>query len=143
MQGVAFPVEVRLDTDREGRRFTLSAGEKEVTLSDDQSSVQIQQSTGRFAVAAAPNPREFEFGKVYPNPIRTQAELEYALPEEADVSIVVYDLLGRQVARLVDEERATGRYQTQVDAGGLASGKYFVRMQAGSFRKTRQLTVVR
>ena len=143
VQGVAFPVEVRLDTDHEGRRFALSAGEKEVTLSDDQSSVQIQQSTGRFAVAAAPNPREFEFGKVYPNPIRTQAELEYALPEEADVSIVVYDLLGRQVARLVDEERETGRYQTQVDAGGLASGKYFVRMQAGSFQKTRQLTVVR
>jgi hypothetical protein len=143
LQGVAFPIEVRLETGGEDRRFDLVNGEKEFTLSDERTSVQIQQPAGRLAVAAAPNPRKFRLGKVYPNPIQSRATLEYALAENAEVSIVVHDVLGRQVARLVDKERTTGRYQTRVDASTLASGKYFVRMQAGSFQKTRQLTVVR
>jgi len=143
VQGVDFPIEVRLETDAEDRRFVLSAGGDEFTLSSEQTSVQVQKSTGRFAVAAAPNPREFRFGAVYPNPIRGQATLEYALPKAATVSIAVYDMLGRQVTRLVERKRRTGVYQARVDATQLASGKYFVRMQAGSFQKTRQLTVVR
>jgi hypothetical protein len=143
VQGVNFPIEVRLETDTEDRRFVLSAGGDEFTLSSEQTSVQVQQSTDRFAVAAAPNPREFRLGAVYPNPIRGQATLEYALPKAATVSIAVYDMLGRRVTRLVERKRQTGVYQARVDATQLASGKYFVRMQAGSFQKTRQLTVVR
>ena len=143
LQGAAFPIEVRLETDREEERFTLMAGQEEFTLSKEQPSVQIQQSTGRFAVAPAPTPAAFRLGKAHPNPIQNRATVEYALPENAEVSIVVYDLLGRQVARLVDGKRKTGLYQAQVDASKLASGKYFVRMHAGSFQKTRSLTVVR
>jgi hypothetical protein len=52
-------------------------------------------------------------------------------------------VLGRRVARLVDEKRRTGVHQAQLDAGTLPSGKYFVRMRAGPFQQTRQLTVVR
>ncbi len=143
LQGAAFPLEVRLEAGHEDRRFDILAGGEKFALSEEQASVQIQQPAGRFAIAAAPNPREFRLGKADPNPIRNRAKLEYALPEEAEVSIVVYDVLGREVARLVDRERRTGLYQTQVNANRLASGKYFVRMQAGAFRKTRQLTVVR
>ena len=143
VQGVDFPIKVRLETNVEDRRFVLSAGGDEFSLSDEQASVQIQQSTDQFAVAAAPNPREFRLGTVYPNPLRNQAQLEYALPEEADISIVVYDMLGRRVAQLVDGKRKTGVHQARVDASRLASGKYFVRMRADAFQQTRQLTVVR
>lgn len=143
IQGVDFPVEVRLKTNGANRRFTLSAEDEEFTLSDERSSVQIQQSTDQFAVAAAPNPREFKLGKASPNPLRNRAKLEYALPEEAEVSIAVYDMLGRRVERLVSGKRGTGVHQTRVDASRLASGKYFVRMKAGAFQKSRPLTVVR
>lgn len=143
LQGAAFPMEVRLESAGEDQRFDISVGEEEFTLSEEQASVQVQQPAGRFAVAAAPSPREFRLGEASPNPIRNRARLEYALPEEAEVSIVVYDILGREVAQLVNTERKTGLYQAQVDANRLASGKYFVRMQAGSFQETRQLTVVR
>ncbi len=143
IQGADFPVEVRLETEGADRRFALSAGNEEFTLSNEQSSVQIQQSTDQFAVATAPNPREFKLGKASPNPLRNRAQLEYALPEEAEVSIAVYDMLGRRVERLVSGKRKTGVHRTRVDASRLASGKYFVRMKAGSFQKTRPLTVVR
>jgi len=143
LQGVDFPVEVRLETNGANRRFALSAGEEEFTLSDERSSVQIRQSTNQFAVAIVPNPREFKLGKASPNPLRNRAQLEYALPEEVEVSIAVYDMLGRRVERLVSGTRTTGIYRTRVDASQLASGKYFVRMKAGPFQKTRPLTVVR
>jgi len=143
LQGAAYPIEVRLEPDEEDRRLHLSGGENEFTLSKKQSSVEIQQSTDRLAVAAAPRPEAFRLGKARPHPVRTRATLEYALPEQAEVSIVVYDVLGRQVARLVDGTRPTGFHQAQVDASRLPSGKYFVRMKAESFRKTRPLTVVR
>lgn len=143
IQGADFPVEVRLETGGSDRRFALSAGGEEFTLSDEQTSAHIQQSTDQFAVAVAPNPRAFKLGKASPNPIRNQAKLEYTLPEESEVSIAVYDLLGRRVEWLVNEKRKTGVHQTQVDASQLSSGKYFVRMRARSFQKTRQLTVVR
>lgn len=142
LQGADFPVKIRLETDREDRRFDLSTGEKEVALSKDRSSAQIQQSTKQLAVAAAPLPGEFKLGKASPNPLRSQANVQYALPKTAEVTISVYDVLGRRIARLVDGERQTGVHQAQVDASRLSSGKYFVRMQAESFQETRQLTVV-
>jgi len=143
LQGATFPIEVRLETNGEGRRFDITAGEEAFTLSEDRSSVQIQQATGPLAVAAAPAPEEFRLGKASPNPIQNRAKLEYALPEQTEVSITVYDVLGRQVAQLVEGEHPTGLHETQLKARTLASGKYFVRMQTESFQKTRPLTVVR
>lgn len=143
VQGADFPVEVRLETEGTDQRFDLTTGGQEFTLSSERASASIQRSTDQLAVAPAPNPSEFKLGKASPNPLRGQAKLEYTLPEDAEVSIAVYDVLGRQVERLVDGTRKTGVHQAQVNATNLSSGKYFVRMRAGSFRKTQQLTVVR
>ena len=143
IQGATFPVEVRLESDGTDQRITLSAGEEQFSLSEDRPTAQIERSTRQIGVTAAPSPQSFRLGKASPNPLRGQAELEYALPEQAAVEIAVYDVLGRRVARLVDEKRRTGVHQAQLDAGALPSGKYFVRMRAGSFQQTRQMTVVR
>ena len=58
-------------------------------------------------------------------------------------SLIVYDLLGRQVAVLVNEKKAPGNYEVQFDGKGLASGVYFYRMQAGDFTQTRKLCLIR
>lgn len=143
IQGAVFPVKVRLETHGADRQFEIDAGDDRFTLSKEQPTAQIQESTGRLGVTPAPNPDEFRLAKASPNPLRGQTELEYALPKKSEVSIAVFDVLGRRVARLVDAERQTGVHQTRLDAGPLPSGKYFVRMRAGRFRQTRQLTVVR
>lgn len=143
LQGVAFPIEVQLKGNGEGRRFEFSAGEEKITLSEERSSAQIQRSTGQLTISAAPTPDEFQLGNASPHPIQDHAIIEYALPKQTEVSIAVYDILGRQVARLVDGKQPTGRHQVQMDGSELASGKYFVRMQAGgSFQKMRPLTIV-
>ncbi len=59
------------------------------------------------------------------------------------MSLVVYDMLGREVAVLVDEKKDPGNYTVTFDAGDLASGVYFYRFQAGSFVETKKLVVLR
>jgi hypothetical protein len=79
----------------------------------------------------------------YPNPIRDQATLEYTLPEERNVRVEVYDVLGRRVAVLKDSQQEAGRHEMQLNAGRLASGVYFGRLKAGEQTLTQKITVVR
>jgi hypothetical protein len=84
----------------------------------------------------------------YPNPFRTSTTLTYDLPSATTVQVAVYDVLGRRVQVLVDERKEAGRHTVQwngQDASGrpLASGLYFVRLQAGDRQLTQRLTLVR
>ena len=88
-------------------------------------------------------PDAFALAGPAPNPASRRATIEYALPEPADVTIAVYDVLGRRVATLADGRAEAGRHRAAAEVGQMPSGTYFVRMQAEGFRQTRRLTVVR
>jgi len=79
----------------------------------------------------------------YPNPVRTQGTVAYALPEETTVTLRVYDVLGRQVATLASGTQEAGRHTVQIDTDQLSSGVYFGRLQADGQTLTRKITVVR
>jgi len=85
---------------------------------------------------------EVELLGTYPNPARTQATLRYALPERQDVTIRLYDMLGREV-RTVASGRQEGRHERQMDLSALPSGTYFLRLDAEGQTETQQVTVVR
>jgi pullulanase/glycogen debranching enzyme len=78
----------------------------------------------------------------YPNPARGRATVRYALPEHQDVSVRLYDVLGRQI-RTVVEGKQEGRHTRRVDLSGLPSGVYFLRLQSSGTVQTQKLTVVR
>jgi len=78
-----------------------------------------------------------------PNPVRGQATLRYDVPEEARVQVELYDVLGRRVTTLVNRHEDAGRKTTALDASGLSSGTYFVRLRAEGTTQTEQITVVR
>ena len=59
--------------------------------------------------------------------------------ETANVKIIVYDVLGREVATLVNKEQSAGNYQVTFDASNLTSGIYFYRIQAGNFVETKKM----
>ncbi len=88
-------------------------------------------------------PTRFALHDVAPNPIRSAAKVRYEIPARAAVRLEVYDLTGRLVSRLVDEEQEAGRREVTFDAAGLASGTYVLRATAGTNSETRTLTVVR
>ena len=88
-------------------------------------------------------PRVYAFDGSYPNPFRATTTLRYALPEAADVEIVVYDLLGRQVVRLVQTEQSAGFYELPWNASNLASGAYLVRFSTDDFVKTQRVVLLK
>jgi hypothetical protein len=88
-------------------------------------------------------PGRYLLDQNYPNPFNPTTVVSYVLPVDSDVRLVVYDLLGRQVAVLVNEKKAAGSYKVQFNANGLASGVYLYRLTTGSFDQTRKMVVVR
>lgn len=93
-------------------------------------------------------PIEFDFDANYPNPFTASTEIRFALPEAASVSLVVVDLLGREVARLVDGPRSAGYHRAHVDGRGWAGGVYLYRIDATGtsgerFTRTGRMTLMR
>jgi hypothetical protein len=88
-------------------------------------------------------PSDFRFAPNYPNPARDVTTFEYALPEQKRVTVTVYNLLGQVVATPVEGSRRAGRHTMTLDVGGLSSGVYMVRFQAGSHIETQEMTVTR
>ncbi len=79
-----------------------------------------------------PTPENFSIMQNYPNPFNPLTVINYEIPQLSNVTLVIYDILGRQVESLVNEEKAPGKYQATFDASGLPSGVYFYRLSAGS-----------
>jgi hypothetical protein len=88
-------------------------------------------------------PDKFELSANYPNPFNPSTTIGFDLPEAAKVRLAVYDMLGREVALLADEERPAGQHSVRFDAGRLSSGMYIYRLQAGSFTQTKKLMLLK
>ena len=79
----------------------------------------------------------------YPNPFNPETTIRYALPQAGKVRLVVYDLLGQEVAVLVDGSRPAGHHTVRFDGGGLPSGSYVYRLQIGEEVMARTMTLVK
>lgn len=81
------------------------------------------------------------FNSVYPNPIRDVATLEFEVPRRSDVHLIVYDVLGREVAVLANGVRAAGQHEEALNTASFAPGVYLARLTVDGQRWTRRLTV--
>jgi hypothetical protein len=88
-------------------------------------------------------PRVFALEQNYPNPFNPRTVVRSQLPVVSNVKLIVYDVLGREVAMLVNERRAPGYYQDTFDATGLSSGIYFYKLIAGSFVETKKALLIK
>ncbi len=88
-------------------------------------------------------PKEFSLKQNYPNPFNPSTTIEYSIPKSGSVSIKVCDILGREVATLVDANKPAGIYRVTWNASGMSSGVYFYRSQAGKFSETKKLVLLR
>jgi hypothetical protein len=88
-------------------------------------------------------PKTFRLEQNYPNPFNPTTNIVYDVPEQTHVTMTVLDILGRQVAILVDELQPAGRYKAVFDASTLTSGTYFYRLTAGSYVQSRKLLLLR
>jgi hypothetical protein len=113
--GKVYPIWMRLDTTRMSvwtAPLNFNAGAAETA-------------------PAATAPERFSIDQNYPNPFNPATTVEFSVPRSAFITLKVYDLLGREVAVLVNENKAPGTYSVRFAANGLASGVYYARLAAG------------
>lgn len=88
-------------------------------------------------------PQGYELQQNYPNPFNPMTTIRFALPQSGQVTLTIYDVMGRAVETLVDEKLSPGSYKIDWNAAQYASGVYYYRIQAGSFKQTRKMILLR
>ncbi len=88
-------------------------------------------------------PKEFKLEQNYPNPFNPTTTIQYQLPSDAKVTLKVYDILGSEVATLVNEVQEAGYKEIKFSGSRFASGMYIYRLAAGNFSSTKKMMVVK
>lgn len=88
-------------------------------------------------------PKEFALYQNYPNPFNPTTVISYQLPVIGNVTLKVFDILGNEIATLVDEYKPAGRYEVEFDASRLASGIYFYKLQAGEYTAINKMLLIK
>ncbi|MFA7361610.1 MAG: T9SS type A sorting domain-containing protein [Candidatus Kapaibacterium sp.] len=88
-------------------------------------------------------PKKYDISQNYPNPFNPVTKINFDLPENGRVDLRLYDMLGREVAVLVNEVRSAGYHTVQFDASKLSSGIYFYKMNAGKFSGIKKMAVLK
>ena len=95
-------------------------------------------------------PGKFVLEQNYPNPFNPSTKIRYTIPsvtlsevEGSFVTLKVYDILGNEIATLVNEEKPAGKYEVEFNASGFSSGIYFFKLSAGNFVKTKKMVLMK
>ena len=88
-------------------------------------------------------PVEFTLEQNYPNPFNPTTTIKYSIPEAGNVELKVYDILGNEVAALVNESKSPGNYSADFDATSLASGIYICTLRANNFVQTKKMLLLK
>ena len=88
-------------------------------------------------------PKDFALNQNYPNPFNPSTVISYQLSVISNVKLSIFDMLGREVATLVNEKKPAGSYAVQWNAMGMPSGIYFYRLQAGTYAETKKLILLK
>jgi len=89
-------------------------------------------------------PGKFGLNQNYPNPFNPSTTIAFGIPVRSQVTLIIYDLLGKMIATLVNNETmSAGSYSKQWNAAAMPSGVYFYRLQAGSFTETKRLVLLK
>jgi len=88
-------------------------------------------------------PTVYSLSQNYPNPFNPTTTIKFALPKSGNVTLAIYDVLGREVKRLINGEMVAGYHEVVLNANNLASGVYFYRLEAGSYVNVKKLMLLK
>ena len=105
---------------------------------------QPQYDSQELRVDTSPQvPKDYVLYQNYPNPFNPITTIKYGLPKSSKVTMKVFNIIGREVATLVNENQLAGYHQTSWDPSGYSSGIYFYQIQAGEFQKIRKMILLK
>ena len=88
-------------------------------------------------------PEDYSLNQNYPNPFNPITRISYAIPKDGFVTLKVYDIIGREVANIINETKTAGYYTVDFDASKLSSGIYFYKLQSGTFTNVKRMVLVK
>ena len=88
-------------------------------------------------------PITYNLSQNYPNPFNPSTTIEYQLPKQSFVKLKIFDLLGREIATLVNDKEDAGKHSVRFDALGLTSGVYFYKLEAGNYATVRAMALIK
>lgn len=88
-------------------------------------------------------PASYQLVNNYPNPFNPSTKINYSIPKRSNIVIKVYDMLGKEIAILVNEEKIPGNYEVEFNGNHLSSGIYFYRLKAGEFEQTKKMILMK
>jgi len=153
---------IYLDSDPESVSYSIVKNRFYATLSNyyysfnhnfEKYSVAIFQINGSISLSRSKKfdskmyqlgtPSEYCLSTNYPNPFNPITNINYAIPEEARVKLTVYDMLGREIEVLINQNQAAGYYNVRWDASRFSSGVYFYKIKAGDFVKMEKCLLIK
>jgi hypothetical protein len=99
--------------------------------------------TGGIEEETSTVPTEFALYQNYPNPFNPSTVIKYEVPENSFVTLKIFDLLGKELVTLVNEEKSAGSYDVKFNASQFASGFYIYTINAGDFTSTKKLLLMK
>ncbi|MFA3783558.1 S8/S53 family peptidase [Melioribacteraceae bacterium 4301-Me] len=88
-------------------------------------------------------PLSFDLKQNFPNPFNPQTTIRFELPKQSFVKLQIFDILGREISTLINEEKSPGYYEVKFNGNNLPSGVYLYRLQAGSFVSTKKMMILK
>ncbi|MEP7145680.1 MAG: T9SS type A sorting domain-containing protein, partial [bacterium] len=88
-------------------------------------------------------PAKYELSQNYPNPFNPKTIIKYEIPNANHVTIIVYDIMGKEIATLVNQLQDAGYYSVTLDGSKFASGQYFYKLQAGDFSQVNRMILLK
>lgn len=135
-----YPVEF---TANKKMRFKIETGnEREEKELNEGEKLMISEGS-RIFVSEEEMPVEYRLTQNFPNPFNPSTKINYQIPEGGRVTMKVYDVLGVEIATLVNREQDAGYYEIEFNAATIPSGVYFYELQIGDFREIKKMMVIR
>jgi len=112
-------------------------------FSGNRSSIYSTTNGGGSIIGISPIPKLFTLSQNYPNPFNPQTKIKFDISKQSFAKLVIYDIIGREVATLVNEELKPGTYSFDWDGSNYASGIYFYQLVAGDYVQTKKMVLLK
>ena len=107
-----------------------------VTVSVDSITVGIEGTETEIPIT-------YSLEQNYPNPFNPRTTIHFTVPQNNQVALKIFDVMGKEVATLINEEKSEGNYEIEFNATNLPSGIYFYQLRAGSFNQTKKMLLLK
>ncbi len=143
LNSVNFPVEIKFDGEKSTSLALYPDDSKIPVILSSSNSVVLTQPVSQVQIKSTGQPTEYGLSQNYPNPFNPFTIITFQLPVDNFVTLKVYNVLGQEVATLVDEFKKMGSYEVVWNAAGFSSGMYFYKLASGSHTSLKKMLLLR